>query len=57
MGVPPSVSSATGMYMILYSTAASSSIYIVYSMLDFNFGFWIGVWCAVGTIAGLKVMN
>jgi uncharacterized membrane protein YfcA len=57
MGVPPSVSSATGMYMIMYSTAASSSIFIMYKMLDFNFGFWIGVWCCVGTIVGLKIMN
>ncbi len=57
MGVPPSVSSSTGMYMILYSTAASSGIFIIYQMLDFNFGFWIGCWCCVGTVAGLKVMN
>lgn len=57
MGVPPSVASSTGMYMILYSTAASSGIYIIYQMLDFNFGFWIGLWCSVGTIFGLKVIN
>ena len=30
MGVPPSVASATGMYMILFSTAGSSTTYIIY---------------------------
>jgi uncharacterized membrane protein YfcA len=57
MGVPPSVSSSTGMYMILFSTAASSGLFIIHQMLDFNFGFWIGCWCCVGTIVGLKVIN
>mmetsp|Transcript_34661 Transcript_34661/g.33849 ORF Transcript_34661/g.33849 Transcript_34661/m.33849 type:complete len:221 (+) Transcript_34661:1001-1663(+) len=57
MGVPPSVSSSTGMYLILYSTAASSFIYITYSTLEFNFGLWIGCWCCVGTMAGMKIMN
>jgi uncharacterized membrane protein YfcA len=30
MGVPPPVSSATGMYMIMFSTAGSSIIYMLY---------------------------
>ena len=34
MGVPPSVSSATSMYMIMYSTFSSSFVYILYGMLD-----------------------
>ena len=34
MGVPPSVSGATGMYMIMFSTAGSSTIYITYRMLN-----------------------
>ena len=29
MGVPPRVASATGMYMIIFSTGASSLIYII----------------------------
>ena len=34
MGVPPSVASATGMYLILFSTVSSSITYIIYKMLD-----------------------
>ena len=34
MGVPPSVSSATGMYMILFSTSGSSVVYVMYRMLN-----------------------
>ena len=35
MGVPATVSSATGMYMIMFSTMGSSLIYVLYRILDF----------------------
>ena len=57
MGIPPSVSSATGMYMILFSTSGSSIIYIIYKMLNLEFGFWIGLWCSLGSLAGLVFLN
>ena len=57
MGVPPSVASATGMYMILFSTSGSSVIYIIYKMLNLQFGFWIGLWCSLGSLAGLIFLN
>jgi len=57
MGVPPSVASATGMYMILYSTSGSSIIYIMYKMLNMQFGFWIGFWCSLGSLLGLYMLN
>lgn len=34
LGVPPTVSTSTGMYMIMFSTAASSVIYITYGALN-----------------------
>ena len=34
MGVPPSVASATGMYLILYSTSSSSISYIAQDLLN-----------------------
>jgi uncharacterized membrane protein YfcA len=34
MGVPPKVSSATGKYMIMFSKASSSIVYIVYGQLN-----------------------
>ncbi len=57
LGVPPSVSSATGMYMILFSTAGSSAIYIIYKILNLQFAFWIGFWCSLGSLLGLYILN
>ena len=57
MGVPPSVASSTGMYMILFSTAGSSITYLVFGTLNFTFGMWIGVWCAIASLAGLYILN
>lgn len=57
MGVPPSVSSGTGMYMILFSTLSSSITYIIYHMLSVDYGLWIGLWCVLSSIIGLFVLN
>jgi uncharacterized membrane protein YfcA len=57
LGVPPKVSSATGMYMIIFSTFCSSTVYIIYAVLNLPFGLWIGCWSAVGALAGLSMLN
>ena len=57
MGVPPAVSSATGMYMIMFSTMGSSIIYILYQVLEFEYALWIGLWCVLGSIAGLFLLD
>jgi uncharacterized membrane protein YfcA len=57
MGVPPAVSSATGMYMIIFSTASSSIVYFLYNMLNIPYSLWIGAWCAVGSVLGLFLLN
>mmetsp|Transcript_43583 Transcript_43583/g.51323 ORF Transcript_43583/g.51323 Transcript_43583/m.51323 type:complete len:149 (+) Transcript_43583:771-1217(+) len=38
--VPPSVSSATGMYMIMFSTLSSSILYYLSGILNIGFAFW-----------------
>ena len=57
MGVAPTVSSATGMYMIMLSTIASSTLYILNKMLNVRFALWIGLWSVVGTMAGLTIIK
>lgn len=57
MGVPPSVASSTGMYMIMFSTAGSSITYIVFGTLNMEFALWIGLWCTVASLAGLVILN
>jgi uncharacterized membrane protein YfcA len=57
MGVPPSVSSATGMYMIMFSTTASSVIYILYKILELDYAIWIGLWCSCGSLLGIILLE
>lgn len=57
LGVPPLVASSTAMYMILYSSTASSVIYFTYGALDLQFAAWISFWCSVGVIIGLLLFE
>ena len=57
MGVPPKVSSATGMYMVTFSKVATTFLYLVFGLLTIDYGLWIAFWSSVGTILGLAVAN
>ncbi len=57
LGMPAKVSSATGMYMIMYAKLASSITFLVFGLLDIQFGLWIGFWCAIGAMMGLMGVN
>lgn len=57
LGAPPKVASSTGMYMIIFSTGASTAAYVISDLLDLTYGFWIGGWCIVGTIIGMLLLN
>lgn len=52
MGVPPSVSAATGMYMVMLSNMATSVMYATYGSLDFSYSIWLSFWNVLGTIYG-----
>ena len=57
MGASPKVASSTGMYMIIFSTAASTISYAIADLLNWTYGFWIGGWCIVATIIGMSSVN
>jgi uncharacterized membrane protein YfcA len=57
LGVPPSVSTSTGMYMIIYSSAASTLLFIIYGTLNISFSVWLSFWCSMGIIIGISVVN
>lgn len=57
LGVPPSVSTATGMYMILLSTTASSIMYISYGVMPIYYAIWLSVWCSAGIVLGITAIN
>jgi len=57
MGVPPKVSSATGMYLIMYSKVAACMVYILAGKLNVEYGLWIAAWSSVGAVIGLYGAN
>ena len=57
LGVPPLVVTATGLYMVTFSTIASCLIYYLNGQLIFNFAVWIAFWATIGTIIGLIICN
>ena len=57
MGVPPLVASSTAMYMILYTSTASTVIYFTYGALDVPYAAWISLWCSVGVLIGAKLFE
>lgn len=57
LGVPPTVSTSTGMYMIMFSTFASSVIYISYGALNEEFAIWLGIWSIFGIIGGIHLVD
>lgn len=56
-GVPPKVASATGMYMIIFATTATTVQYSINKMVVFSYGLWMSLWCILGTVAGMKLLD
>lgn len=57
MGVAPSVVTATGMYMISFSVAGSTTTYIIYKMINIPFSLWVGIIGSFGATGGLALFN
>jgi len=57
LGVPPKVSSATGMYMITFSKICTCAIYFVNGKLELDYGAWIAFWSVIGACTGLHFAN
>jgi len=57
MGVPPLVATSTAMYMVLYSSTASTVIYFSYGALDLPFAAWISLWSSLGVLIGASLFD
>ena len=57
MGVPPKVSSSTGMYLVMFSTTAATVVYILAGKLDILYGVWMAAWSILGSVTGLFGAN
>lgn len=53
MGVPPIVSSSTGMFLIMYSKIAAVTVYILAGELDISYAIWIASFSSIGAMIGL----
>lgn len=52
MGVPPKVSSATGMYLVGFSTISTSFIFIIMGNLKVDYSVWAALWSTLGAMLG-----
>jgi len=57
LGIPPSVSTATGMFMIMFSTGASTAMYVIYGTLNIQYAVWLSAWCSIGIILGIAMLD
>ena len=55
--VPAQVATSTAMYMILFSSLASSVIFLTMGGLNVDFALWIGAWSVIGIAFCMKVVN
>ena len=55
MGIPPKVSSASGLYLVAFSMIASVLIYYLNDQLDVYYGLWISLWSCIGLTIGLRI--
>jgi len=57
LDVLPSISSSTGMYLVIYSSGASSILYIIDRLLLLEYALGFGVASIIGTILGIMITN
>ena len=55
MGIPPMVSSASGLYLVTFSKIASVLIYFLNDQLDLWYGMWIAWWSVVAVLISVLV--
>ena len=54
--VPPKVATASGMYMIIFASGASTVSYIFNGMLNIPYSIWLGTFCMLGSCVGMYFM-
>jgi uncharacterized membrane protein YfcA len=57
MGIPPKVSSATGLHLVTFSKIASVVVYVINDQLDVYYGLWIGLFSIFGSLGSLCLMQ
>lgn len=55
LGLPPLVSSASGLYLVTFSKIATTVVYLVFGQLDIPYGFWLSFCASVGSVAAIFI--
>lgn len=57
LNMMPSVASATGMYLVIFSSGASTILFIIDRLLLFEYAAYFGAASIIGTITGIKLVD
>lgn len=57
LGVSPPVAASTSMYMITYSAAASTSLFLIFNKLNIAFTLWMAIFCGFGVLFGMHFLG
>lgn len=56
-GLPPSVATATSMYLFMLTSAVQTIVFMSYGYLNLKFAVWISFWCSFGIVIGVRIVN
>ena len=57
LGLNPIVISATLLYLIIFSSAASMFMFLIFGRLNWTYTLWLAMFTGVGVVIGLFVMK
>lgn len=57
LGVQPRVAAATGMYLVMFSCINVCVVNGISGILNFRYGFFVGMWCVIGSLGGLVLAD
>jgi uncharacterized membrane protein YfcA len=57
LGMLPTVSSATGMYLVMFSSLSTVTQFVIMGHFFWYYAIWLGAFSIIGTIFGIIVVN
>ena len=57
IGVSPPVAASTSMYMIMFSSAASCCLFLIFGKLNVTFSLWMAIYSGIGVLFGMYYMG
>jgi uncharacterized membrane protein YfcA len=57
MGMLPQVASATGMYLVLFSSCSTILQFTIIGKINWDYAMWLCFWSSLGTVAGMTIIG